>query len=359
MAQIGISAHLLSAEAGYRRAGIHHYIAQTLQHLPTDGYEYTTFTQYPDPLPPTTTLQPSRWPTHQRIARILWEQTALPFQLWQRPFDLLHSTAFVLPVWLPCPAIVTVYDLSFMHTPDAFPRGQQRYLASQTRRSCQQATRVITISESSKQDVHKFFSVPLNQIDVVYPGVTPAPILPVETLPENYILHVGTLQPRKNIPTLLEAFAQLPDQTLHLVLVGGKGWLFDEIFAKIEHLQLTNRVIFSGYVPDEALPAWYAGAKLLVFPSLYEGFGIPIVEAMTYGTPVVASNISSIPEAGGEAALYFDPHNPAQLAEQMQAVLTDPALSARMKRLGIEHAKRFSWERAGRQTAVSYQHALH
>jgi glycosyltransferase involved in cell wall biosynthesis len=281
--------------------------------------------------------------------------------------SLLHSAAFVTPVLSPCPSVVTVYDLSFVYFPDRFPAWQRFYLQRQTARSCRQARRVITISESSRQDVHDFFGAPLAKIDVVRPGVDdvfqPLPAADVEAFCRNrglgrFILHVGTLQPRKNIPALIEAFARLPDPTLQLVLVGGKGWLFAEIFERVEALGVQERVRFIGYVPDEELPFWYNAADLLVFPSVYEGFGMPVVEAMACGTPVVAAESSSIPEAVGAAGLLFLPHDVAGLAERMAAVLNDAALSRSMRQKGLEQARQFSWERAGQETAAVYHRAL-
>ena len=166
------------------------------------------------------------------------------------------------------------------------------------------------------------------------------------------------MQPRKNIPVLLDAFAQLTNETVQLVLVGGKGWLFDEIFARVQALGLMDRVHFTGYVPDDELPLWYNAADLFVLPSQYEGFGMPIVEAMACGTPVVAADNSSLPEAAGQAGLLFSPQNVTELTERMANVLDDRALSDKMRRLGIQHAHNFSWERAGRETAVVYQKAL-
>lgn len=371
--RVGINAHLLSSEAGYRRAGIHHYIAQVISHLPlaSGDLEAHLFTRHPGQLArlPHLSVVGSRWPTERRSVRIAWEQLVWPWQARQRRLDLLHSMAFVLPRFTPCPAIVTVYDLSFLHYPEQFPTLQRRYLTGQTGRSCRQARRVIAISESGRQDVHRFFGVPLARIDVVYPGVEaryrPLPQAEIDAfrqkrnLPGRFILHVGTLQPRKNIPTLLDAFAQLPDPDLHLVLVGGKGWLYNEIFQQIEWLGLTERVHFPGYAADEELPLWYNAAALFAFPSLYEGFGMPVVEAMACGTPVVASNASSIPEAVGEAGLLFHPQDGAELAERMASVLNDPAISARMRERGLAQAAQFSWERAGRETAVAYRHAIH
>jgi glycosyltransferase involved in cell wall biosynthesis len=213
-----------------------------------------------------------------------------------------------------------------------------------------------------------FFGVPLSQIDVVVPGVNGRyrPLPPEQitafrqhhNLPDRFILHVGTLQPRKNISTLLDAFAKLDDKDVCLVLAGGKGWLYDEIFAQIEALDLVDRVIFPGYVADEDLPLWYSAAALFAFPSVYEGFGMPVVEAMACGTPVVAANASSIPEAVGAAGLLFDPQDAAQLTERMASVLGDSGLWATMRATGLHHAQNFSWEVAGRKTAVIYSQIL-
>lgn len=369
--KVGINAHLLSGQAGYRRAGIHQYIAQVLRHLPWEEGEprYVVFTQQNNLFEdvPGITAVSSRLPTQKRVLRIFWEQVVWPWQLWQHNIGLLHSMAFVTPLLTTCPAVITVYDLSFLHFPERFPTLQRLYLSSQTRRSCHRARRVITISESSRQDVHRFFGVPLSQIDVVVPGVDPVytPLPPEEVTAfrqrqglDRFVLHVGTLQPRKNIPVLLQAIAHLDDPALKLVLVGGKGWLYDDIFRQVQALGLAERVIFTGYVPDDDLPLWYNAAELLVFPSVYEGFGLPVVEAMACGTPVIAANSSSIPEAAGTAGLLFEPNDVEMLADQMTAVLTDTSLHKKLRRQGLEQARTFSWERAGRETAEVYRRAL-
>ena len=371
MGRVGINAHLLSGEAGYRRAGIHQYIAQVLRHLPWEEGEptYVVFTQQKNlfaDLPGITAVS-SHLPTEKRLLRILWEQFVWPWQLRQNRVNLLHSMAFVTPLFSRCPAVITVYDLSFYHFPERFPALQRLYLSSQTRRSCQRARRIITISESSRQDVHRFLGVPLERIDVVVPGVDsvyqPLPPKVVADFKQKqgldrFVLHVGTLQPRKNIPVLIEAFARQNDPTLKLVLVGGKGWLYDEIFRQVQALGLEERVVFTGYVPDDELPLWYNAAELLVFPSVYEGFGLPVVEAMACGTPVIASNSSSIPEAVGEAGLLFAPDDVETLANQITAVLTNPTLKDTLRQQGLAHAQTFSWARAGWETAVVYQRAL-
>ncbi len=369
--RIGINAHLLSGKAGYRRAGIHQYIAQILRHLPDteNGFAYVLFSRQIAEFEQLRgfTAVSSRLPTENKLMRILWEQFVWPWLEMKQNLDLSHSMAFVSPLLSRKRSVVTVYDLSFLHFPDRFPRLQRLYLSKMTRRACQKAQRVLTISESSRQDVHRFFDIPLTQIDVVLPGVDacyhPLPTGEVAKFKAKkgigrFILHVGTLQPRKNIPTLLEAFAQLNIPDLQLVLVGGKGWLYDDIFAQVQALGIAAKVIFTGYVPDIELPLWYNAADLFVFPSVYEGFGMPVVEAMACGTPVVASRSSSIPEAVGDAGLLFDPHSVSELVVCMQTVLRNPAQQATMKEKGVCHARNFSWQRAATETAVSYQRAM-
>lgn len=375
--RIGVNAQLLSGQTGYRRAGIHHYIFQLLQHLelPTrDQGSLVVFTGSHAPvlMNPNLLVEQTRWPTERRLVRIAWEQMMWPVAAAHHRLDLLHSLAFVTPILNTRPTVVTVYDLSFIHVPDRFPALQRWYLTTQARRSCQQARRVVTISESGRQDVHGLFGVPLERIDVVYPGVeerfkvqpdAAAALLRQQNhLPDRFILHVGTLQPRKNIPLLLDLFAQLRQDEafadVSLVLAGGKGWFYEEIFSRVQALGLTEWVHFPGYVPDEELPLWYAAAACLVFPSAYEGFGMPIIEAMACGTPVVAVNSSSIPEAVGEAGLIAEVGDAAALLNHLRAVLCQPDLAYTLHQKGLAHARRFSWPESGRAMGRVYAQAL-
>jgi glycosyltransferase involved in cell wall biosynthesis len=367
---IGINAHLLSSEAGYRRAGIHHYIVQLLQHLPAaEAERYDVFTGHrPSFTRPDMRFIPSRLPTSRRRVRILWEQLVWPYAAWRAGHDLLHSLAFVTPLLAPAPTVVTVYDLSFLHYPEQFPALQRLYLTTQTRRSCRQARRVVAISHSGRRDIVELFGVTPERVDVVPPGVDeqfrPLPAAEVarfrrqHDLPEAFVLHVGTLQPRKNLPVLLEAMAQLGRPELPLYLVGGRGWLYEEIDARIEALGLQRQVRFTGYVDDDSRPLWYNAASLLVFPSLYEGFGMPVLEALACGTPVIAANASAIPEAGGNAALYFEPADVAGLVKQMLAVLDSPEQAATMRAEGLHYASTFSWTISGRAMSDVYHRAL-
>lgn len=371
--RVGINAHLLSGQGSYRRAGIHQYIEQVLCHLSWSEeakLEPVVFTRHGEALAgkPNLVLVSTSWPTERRFARILWEQLIWPWQVARYDLDLLHSMAFVTPILSTQPAVVTVYDLSFVHYPERFPPLQRLYLRSQAARSCRQARRVITISESARQDIRALFDVPLARIDVVQPGVDrayrPLPTTTVAAfrrsrgLPEQFLLHVGTLQPRKNIPLLIEALHHLQRPDVLLVLAGGKGWLYDEIFARVESLGLQKQVLFAGYVPDDELPLWYNAASALLFPSLYEGFGLPVAEAMACGTPVIAADTSAIPEVAGEAALLFAPQDVTGLVKQITAVLDNQELAGTMRERGLRQAQQFSWERAGRETAEVYRRAL-
>jgi len=367
---VGVNAHLLSAEASYRRAGIHQYIYQTLRHLPPgDGRTVTIYTRQTEGWPNRDDLRlaGTRLPTEKRLARIAWEQVVWPVVARRDGLTLIHSMAFAMPRLAPCPTVVTIYDLSFIEFPDLYPAAQRRYLMNETAYSCDHAARLIAISESGRQDIHRLYGVSPTRIDVITPGTAdifrPLPTEEVaafrqqHNLPESFFLHVGTLQPRKNIPVLLDALSILNRPEANLVLVGGKGWIYNEIFESVDRLGLRDRVRFEGYANDEDLPLWYNAATALVLPSLYEGFGMPVVEALACGTPVIASNSSSLPEAGGDVALYFDPNDAAALAGQMARVLDDPAIRRRAQTEGPQHAARFSWPRAGEQLASVYDRA--
>ena len=371
MWKVGINAHLLSGQPGYRQAGIHVYIKQLLNHLPTmDDIAPVVFTQSGAErhLDGGLSVQTSRLPTENPMVRIAWEQSAWPLAAQVQRLDLLHSMAFVTPLASRKPKVVTVYDLSFVHFPERYTTFKRKYLQTQTARSVNEAKRVVTIAEDGKRDVHEVFGVPLDRIDVVTPGVgdifqpIPTPeLIPFKqkhNLHKPFILHVGTLQPRKNLPVLLEAFAALDDSEVELVLIGGKGWLFDEIFGRIESLGITDRVRFPGFVPDEELPFWYNAAAVKVMPSIYEGFGIPLADAMACGTPVIASTASSLPEVVGDAGLLFSPQDSTALTACIEKVVYDSSRAATMRERGFEQSRKFSWKQSGARMAAIYRKAL-
>jgi len=370
MPHVALNAHLLFGGASYRSAGIHQYINNLLHQLPDAAPDFD-FTVFAGPAafsgrPPLARarVQTSRWPTHRPAVRVLWEQLVQPLALLRLRPALLHSLAFASPLLNPAPAVVTVYDLSFRRMPEKFPAAQRLYLSALTASSCRRARRVIAISESTRDDVVRLLGIPAGRVDVAYPGVEarfrPLPRAEVEAfrsragLPTCFILYLGTLEPRKNLGALLAAFARLAP-TVHLVLAGARGWFYTDLFRQVEALNLNDRVHFPGFVPAEDLPLWYNAAAVFAYPSSFEGFGLPVAEALACGRPVVTSNVSSLPEAGGAAALLVPPQDVDALAEALRRALADRGeLGAR----GPAQAARFTWSATAASTARSYRLAL-
>ncbi len=368
---VGVNAHLLSLAESYRSAGINWYIYNLLQHLPevASDIEYTVFMserQYT--AAPGIRLQVSQLPTCRPPVRILWEQALQPWAVHRAKVDLLHSPAFVGPLVGACPLVVTVHDLSFLFFPQNFRSLNRSYLGLFTRLSVRRAQRVVAVSESTKRDLVQYYGLSPAKIDVVHNGVDsafrPLPADQVAAfrrqagLPDRFLLFVGTLEPRKNVVRLIEAYARLPKERPPLVLVGGKGWLYDQIFARVEALNLASQVHFAGYVLAEDLPLWYNAADLFVYPSLYEGFGLPPLEAMACGTAVITSTASSLPEVVGKAGLMVDPADTEALAAAMEQVLTARDIREQMQAEGLARAQGFSWEKSAQRTVDSYRRAL-
>jgi glycosyltransferase involved in cell wall biosynthesis len=261
--------------------------------------------------------------------------------------------------------------LSFLRYPEAFRPWNRCYLSRFTALSARRARRVIAISESTKRDVVDLLGVPADRVDVVYCGTDesfhPLPAAAVDhfrrerALPERFILFLGTLEPRKNVQALVRAYGRwhaAEPGIPKLVVGGGKGWYYDQIFTEVEALGLAGEVIFPGYIGQEELPLWYNAADLFVYPSRFEGFGLPVLEAMACGTPVVTSSVSSLPEVAGDAALLVPPDDEAQLIDAMRRALGDKALRQEMRAKGQTHAATFTWERTARQTVAAYERAL-
>jgi glycosyltransferase involved in cell wall biosynthesis len=371
VSHVAINAHLLSGPAWYRSAGVHQYIYHLLRHLGKvdDGLRYTVLLGEGElPLDVALAACQSRWPTSQASVRVLWEQLVQPWVLRRMEADLVHGPVFIAPVFTPCPSVITIHDLSFMRFPNLFHPVNRLYLTVLTRLSAQRARRIIAVSAHAAAESVQLLDVPPERIDVIYHGVDPVfRPLPTDTiasfrqrrgLPERFLLFVGTLEPRKNLVRLVEAFAHIQDDQVGLVLAGGKGWLYDELFARVETLGLEGKVIFPGYVMSEELPLWYNAATALAYPSVYEGFGLPVLEAQACGAPVLTSNVSSLPEAAGDAALMVDPYDVEALATGINQILTDESLRLELRAHGLAHAQEFTWSRTALETAHVYKRAL-
>lgn len=368
---VGLNAQLLSGQSTYRAAGIHRYICGLLNHLPAadSRFAYTAFVGPNAPtLAETLHTQRTGWPTARPLGRIAWEQLAQPIAARQSRLDLLHVTAYVSPLVAATPTVVTIHDLSFLRSPDSFRFANRTYLSLFTGLSCQRARRVIAVSEHTKKDVMKVYGIPADKIDVVYSGLDPEIVRPPETeliafrkrhgLPDKFILYLGTIEPRKNLSTLIRAYAKVRPAGVKLVCAGGRGWMYEDVFQTVEELRLSRDVIFPGFLPSDDLPFWYSAAQIFVYPSTYEGFGLPVIEAMACGVPTITTNASSLPEAAGDAALLVPPDDTSALAEALARLLADDSLQVELAERGLRQAARFTWEDAARNTAWVYAKAL-
>lgn len=319
--------------------------------------------------------RPFHWcPTRltERWLGRLWYRLQLPLwiETWTGPLDLFHAPDFFLPpVRARTRTIVTVHDLSFVRLPETTMVGMERQLNTWVPLSVQRAGHVIAVSEATRQDLIELYQTPPEKITTLYHGVAESfrPVRDKAHLTavrqkyrlgeDPFLLSVGTIQPRKNYRRLIQAFARL-DPALSLVIVGSKGWHTGEILAEVTRRRLDGRVKFLGFVADADLPALYSAASLFVYPSLYEGFGLPVLEAMACGTPVVASNVSALPEVAGQAGLLVDPYDVAALATALGRVIEDPDLHQFLAQAGLVQAQKFRWEETGQKLLGLYQRLL-
>lgn len=325
----------------------------------------------PNSIPQTPNSQYRQSPLYDKWHYRLWYRLRLPIpvQLLTGRIDLFHSPDFVLPPVLPkVPTLLTVHDLSFLHYPETFPAALVNYLNSVVPWSVGRATHILADSEATKLDLVGLWHVPKDKITVLLSGVN-GRFQPVHNAAKitavqqkysignaPYLLSVGTIQPRKNYQMLIRAFRPIAEQFPHnLIISGGKGWLFDEMMAEIETQRLTERVHFIGFVDDDDLPALYSGADLFLFPSLYEGFGLPLLEAMGCGTPVISSNASSLPEVGAETAVYLSPHDEQAWTATILDLLQNDQKRTALAQKGISHAAQFSWQKTAETLLTIYQ----
>lgn len=290
----------------------------------------------------------------------LWTHTRLSLEMLTHAPDLLWVPAHVLPLAHPHRSIVTIHDLGNLYFPEAYTGMQRVYHRWSQEWNARVASHIFADSQATKDDLEKFFRIAPEEISVVYPAYDAGSYRPMRDLAaidkvkaklrvgKDYVLAVGTIHPRKNYARLAEVMKRLRDKEIdiNLVIVGKKGWLYESIMKSTESLNLPFS--FLEYVPSEDMPSLISGAKLFVFPSLHEGFGLPILEAQACGVPVACSNSASLPEVAGDGAIFFDPLDVDAMAYAIERGLTDDALRASLIANGFENVKRFGWEKSAR-----------
>lgn len=354
---IGIDGNEANVE---KRVGIGEYSFQLLKQLKefqASNFEFQIYLK-DNPLP-SLPKEDHHWKYKVIKPGKLWTQWRLPLDLYfnnPKP-DVFFSPSHYAPRFSPVKTVVSVMDLSYLYFPELFKKKDLLQLRAWTSYSVKNAKKVFTISNSSKNDIIREYNLPSGKVVVTHLGIKEVIKTKNNNMDElkskygilgNYMLFVGTLQPRKNIRKLIEAFSRIKD--LDLVVVGKKGWLYEEILSAPKEFGVEDRVKFLENIGDDELPLFYKNAICFVFPSLYEGFGLPVLEAMNYDCPVITSNISSLPEAGGDACLYVDPENVDDITEKMKQLIKDKDLRKKLISKGREQVEKFSWEKTAKET---------
>jgi glycosyltransferase involved in cell wall biosynthesis len=367
-----------TSPAVHRRAGLGRYAYElTSALLAADAVnQYVAFYHRPqdahidpplDRLPHlTTSLDTKPW----RLAALLGQYLRIPQDRMFPGIDLFHATDHLLPRLSRVKSVFTLHDLIFRLYPETHKPLNRWFLTLTMPRFLQAADAVITVSRHTATDAMRFYGLDEKKIHVIHEGVNPlfrpasteaiARVRQKYALPDRFILSLGTIEPRKNLTALLDAYRTLrgAGSDVGLVFAGKKGWLYEGFFRRLRELGLEDKVVFTGFVPEADLPALYSAAELFVFPSLYEGFGLPVLEAMACGTAVISSNAASLPEVSGDAALLVDPTGVADLAGAIEEVLDNNVHREELEGKGPEQAGRFSWDKAAEQTLEVYRSVL-
>ncbi len=306
---------------------------------------------------------------YQRVLRgiVYWRK-----QLRRDDIDVFHSTYYPIPPMVDTKTVLTVHDVRLMRFPETYSRARYWFLKLAVPYSVKRADKIIADSDFTKEELVKLLGVPREKIAVVHPGANPR-FKPIRdqtslkrvkaklSLPDRFVLFVGHLEPRKNLARLVEAFSILKSKTKlphKLVILGRESWGYEPVFEAAERHNECSDIVFTGYVDEDDLPLVYNLADALAFPSLYEGFGLPLLEAMACGVPVVTSKVSSLPEVAGKAAILVDPYNVEEIADGLAAVLEDEALRQALINKGLDRAKKFRWEEAAAQIIHAYEEVI-
>ncbi|MDA1316669.1 MAG: glycosyltransferase family 1 protein [bacterium] len=356
---IGIDGNEANVE---HKVGVSVYTQSMLEHFAKVSSTNTSFKVFLRSMPlPTMPKETPHYSYEVIKGSRMWSQVFLPWRLYKKKdIDVFFSPAHYSPRYCPVPLVVTIHDLSYYYYPDEFLKKDLYKLTNWTAASIGKAREIIAVSKTTKKDIQKYFDVDEEHLHVIYNGFEK------HTLPKNgidvlkeydlikqkYLMYVGTLQPRKNIPTLVEAFAAFhkTNKDFKLVIVGKHGWLFDNLFESVKKYNVEDAVIFTGFIPDEKVAQLYSNAFCFVLPSLYEGFGIPILEAMSYRCPVISSHASSLPEIGADACLYFDPKDSNDLQEKISMLYENKSTYSTLIKAGEDRVKNFSWEQSAKDT---------
>ena len=366
---IAIDAHSVGAKLG----GNETYAVNLIEALAEidQSNHYTLYVTKPEAIERFT----NRWANfsvrqtlpHTPLVRI---PLTLVRELRRHPVDVLH-VQYTAPPFAPCPVVSTIHDLAFEHLPETFNRRSWMQLRFTVRRTARRAAHIITVSEYSRQDISKTYGIAPEQITVTPEAAAPhfAPVTTESELKRvrksygiqrDYILSLCSIQPRKNLVRLIEAYSDLrqahQDVPLpQLVLAGKKGWLESEIFRSAERSPFKSDILFTGYVPENDLPALYSAAICFAYPSYFEGFGLPVLEAMQCGTPVIAANRTSLPEIVGDTGILFDPFSKEELSRALALLVNDASVRDSLRLQGIERAKGFNWSITARSTLQVYE----
>ncbi len=345
------------------RVGVSIYTLRLLEYFATHANESNRFIVYLRKKPVHDMPAENTFFTYRVVkGPVFWSQLFLPIHLFfRRDIDVFFAPAHYLPRFCPVPQVVTIHDVSFLLYPEEFRKKDLYQLTHWTQYSLRKASHIIAVSKTTKKDLMSWYQLPENRISVVYNGFDTeqkndnSDFSKLNLTPHKYILYLGTLQPRKNITSLIRAFELVKDRITQmkkykLVIAGRKGWLTSGIEQNIHSSTHASDILCTGYVSDATQRDLYKYAFAYVLPSRYEGFGIPVLEAMSHGCPVIAASSSSLPEIGGDAALYFPPENPQELFEEIEKLSKSDTLRNELIKKGKMRVREFSWERCGKQT---------
>jgi glycosyltransferase involved in cell wall biosynthesis len=364
---VGIDASRYTVE---HRTGTENYSFHLINALAASDHDDLDFRLYLNATESTIPAIPGSAETRLIPFPRFWTHARLSAEILARRPDLLFVPSHVIPLIHPR-SVVTIHDLGYLHEPDAHPPRQRLMLDRTTRWNARVATRIIAISDVTRQDLVSRYAVDERKVSVVPHGVSGqyrrqsaeaiAALRSRLRLPERFVLAVGTIQPRKNLGNLARAMRRLRDdgESIALVTAGKRGWMADQVEQEVRRALPGSAWLHLGYLPDADLPALYGAAEVVALVSRFEGFGLPVLEAMASGAPVVISNRGSLPEVAGSAVLVADPEDPASIALQLRRPLGDGVLRAELVERGRARASTFTWERAARETIAVFRGALH